>query len=48
MLNVSGKFITVFQPNINLQYSEKVVIANLSSSKKNTDSSGNVTYENMK
>ncbi|MEG0614115.1 MAG: hypothetical protein RR540_00045 [Oscillospiraceae bacterium] len=48
MLNISNsRFVTVFQPEIKLNISEHVVFANLSSSKKNTDRQGNISYQNM-
>lgn len=47
MLNVTGKYVTVFQPRIELDKSERIVFANLSTSKKNTDRNGHVSYENM-
>lgn len=47
MFNITGMFVTVFQPQINLNVSERMVFANLSTSKKNTDLEGRVSYENM-
>ncbi|MEG2813591.1 MAG: hypothetical protein RSA79_03225 [Oscillospiraceae bacterium] len=48
MLNVSNsRFVTVFQPEIKLNVSEHIVFANLSSSKKNTDKDGNISYTYM-
>lgn len=46
MLNITGKFVTVFQPQIKLNVSERMVFANLSTSKKNTRG-GEVSYDNM-
>ena len=45
MFNITRKFVSVFQPSIKLN-SSKIVYANLSSSKKNTDVSGNISYKN--
>lgn len=47
MLNITGKYVTVFQPQINLNVSERMVFANLSTSKKNTSREGDISYENM-
>ncbi len=48
MLNVSNsKYITVFKPEINLDKSENMVCATLSSSKKVKDREGNVGYQHM-
>lgn len=46
MLNCTGKFVTVFQPCIKTNVSDKILFANLSSSKKNTHGE-EVSYENM-
>lgn len=47
-LNVSGsKYVTVFNPIIDLDKSENVVQAKLSTYKKNIDRDGNVTYSYM-
>lgn len=47
MLNVTGKFVTVFQPTIKTDVSSKILFCNLSTSKKNTDKDGKVEYINM-
>lgn len=47
MLNITGKYVAAFQPRIEFDKSEKTLFANLSSSKKGTDSNGEVTYKNM-
>lgn len=47
MLNITGKYVTVFQPEIKTNVSELILFANLSTSKKNTDKAGEVSYENM-
>lgn len=46
MLNITGKYITVFQPQIDLNISGKMVFANISSSKKDTRTNP-PTYTNM-
>lgn len=46
MLNITGKYITVFQPQVKLEISEKIVFATLSSSKK-IFKDGETSYENM-
>ncbi len=47
MLNCTGKYVSVFQPHIKTNVSDKILFANLSSSKKNLSPEGEVTYENM-
>lgn len=47
MLNVTGKFVTVFQPEIKPNISKNMLFANLSSSKKNKSSDNVVYYSNM-
>lgn len=47
MFNITGKFVTVFDPSIKLDKSERTVFATLSTSKKNTAANGTVSYVNM-
>lgn len=47
MFNITGKFVTVFQPEIQLNVSERIVFANLSTSKKNKSVGGEISYVNM-
>lgn len=47
MFNITGKFVTVFQPEIQLNVSERIVFANLSTSKKNKGVGGEISYVNM-
>lgn len=47
MLSVTGRFITVFQPEIKLNVSEHIVFANLSSSMKDKNTKGDISYTNM-
>lgn len=46
MLNVTGKYVTVFDPAIKPNISDKIVFANISTSKKNTKD-GQLSYANM-
>lgn len=47
MFNITRKFVAVFQPRIDLNVSENMVLANLSTSKKKPGTDGNPAYENM-
>jgi hypothetical protein len=47
MLNVTGKFVTVFQPEIKTKISSNMLFANLSTSKKNKSNDNVVYYTNM-
>lgn len=46
MLNITGKYVTVFNPHVNEETSTRSVYATLSTSKKNVIN-GVVSYENM-
>lgn len=46
MLNITGKYVTVFSPSIRTNVSDKILFATLSSSKKNVKD-GAVSYDNM-
>lgn len=46
MFNITRKYVTVFNPTIKLDVSERIVFADISTSKKNVNN-GEVTYENM-